>query len=42
MKEGGAFKFYEQESSRKATIHKAWTIITHEPRLTHPHQLVNP
>ena len=34
VKEDGAFKFYEQESSRKATIHKAWPIITHDPRPT--------
>ena len=46
-KEDGAFKFYEQESSRRATIHKAWPIIaherrtTHDPRPTHPRQLVN-
>ena len=40
-KEDGAFKFYEQESSRRVTIHKAWPIITHDPRPTHPRQLVN-
>ena len=34
-KEDGAFKFYEQESSRRATIHKAWPIIAHERRTTH-------
>ena len=33
-KEDGAFKFYEQESARKATIHKAWPIITHDARRT--------
>ena len=47
-KEDGAFKFYEQESARRATVHKAWPIITHDPRPTtydprptHPRQLVN-
>ena len=34
-KEDGAFKFYEQESSRRATIHKAWLIIAHERHTTH-------
>ena len=34
-KDDGAFKFYEQESSRRATIHKAWLIIAHERHTTH-------
>ena len=41
VKEDGAFQFYEQESSRRGTIHEAWPIITHHARPTHPRQLVN-
>ena len=36
----GAFKFYEPESFRRATLHNAWPFITHD-QTTHPRQLVN-
>ena len=43
VKEDSAFKFYEQESSWKATIHKAWPIITHDPRpITHEARRTTP
>ena len=40
VKEDGAFKFYEQESSRRGMSYHARR-TTHDPLPTHPRQLVN-
>ena len=40
VKEDGAFKFYEQESSRRGMTYHA-RCTTHDARPTHPSQLVN-